>query len=107
MPKGGAKKLDSPEAPTTEGCGQVFASEPGPSEEPRKDLAVDDNLKEAKRTSYRGFFGQLSEDKVPLFNIVLAGRPVQILIDLGASDCIINLEICRIMPASRSTQRDL
>ncbi len=57
-----------------------------------------DCLKEAKRTAYRGFFGRLSEDKVPLMNIVLAGKPVQALTDLGASGCIIDLEMCRMLP---------
>ncbi len=57
-----------------------------------------DYLKEAQMTAYRGFFGLLSEDKVPLINSVLACRHVQALIDLGASGCIIDLEMCRKLP---------
>ncbi len=44
--------------------------------------------------AYRGLFGDLTEDKVPLIRIKLAGKTVQALLDPGASGCIIAYDLC-------------
>ncbi len=91
------KKLAEPVAPTTEGCGQVIAKVGSKFGAISKDLAVE-NMKTAQQTAYRGLFGSLSDYKLPLMNVVLADKPVQALIDVGASGCILDLDTCRQLP---------
>ncbi len=91
------KKLAEPVAPTTEGCGQVIARVGSELGATSTDLAVE-NLRTAQQAAYRVLFCSLSEDQLPLINIVLANKPVQALIDLGASGCIIDLDMCRQLP---------
>ncbi len=49
--------------------------------------------------AYRSLFGDLTEDKVPLIRIKLAGKTVQVLLDPGASGCIIAYGLCNRLRA--------
>ncbi len=49
-------------------------------------------------SAYHGLFGDMSKDSVPLIRIKLARKPVQALIDTGASGCIIDEDLCASLP---------
>ncbi len=46
-------------------------------------------------SAYRGLFGDFSKDQVPLIRVTLERKPVQVLIDTGASGCIIDEDLCK------------
>ncbi len=53
---------------------------------------------EAESGSYRGLFGDMTADRIPLMRIKLAGKVAQALLDPGASGCIIDYDLCKSLP---------
>ncbi len=50
-------------------------------------------------SAYRVLFGEFSKDLVPLIRVTLERKPVQALIDTGASGCIIDEDLCKSLPS--------
>ncbi len=51
-------------------------------------------IKGLRYTAFRGMFGPLSDDRIPLLKISLEGKPTVALMDLGATHCIISKDLC-------------